>query len=157
MRGTAILATAMLCAACAPAAAPTAGVPPATAPVCQTATVPVEVGGKPVQATVEACPLPDGSWRITQTTPGLPPQVYVMPPPPAGAYPAAAADYFDYWPYWGGGGWWFWGIGPTIVIVRNIHHPHEAHPGGHPMPPRAIAHGVGHAVAAAPGGAGMHR
>jgi hypothetical protein len=39
------------------------------------------VGGEQQQSVVEACQQPDGSWRITQNTPGLPPQVYTVPPP----------------------------------------------------------------------------
>jgi hypothetical protein len=159
MRPIAISAMVLLYAAVA-ACAPVAGEAApgqATPPACETSTVPVLVGGRPEQAKIEACPQPDGSWRITQTTPGLPPQVYVMPAP-AGVYPSAypdEEDYFDYWPYWTAGPW-FWGIGPTVVIVRHFRHFHgfaEGHPGyGHPMP-----YGFGHAMAAAPGGAGMHR
>ena len=168
MRPIAILAMVLAGAACVPVTPPTAGTPTAaqagtaapaaaTLPACQTTTVPVTVGGRPEQATIEACPQPDGSWRITQTTPGLPPQVYLMPAPPAGLYPAVYPDYpdyFDYWPYWAAGPW-FWGIGPTVVIVERRHHHHDIDPArlgfGHPRP-----HGFGHAVAAAPAG-GMRR
>jgi hypothetical protein len=166
MRPIAILAVVLACAACAPVTPPTAGMPagqagtaaPAatTPPACQTTTVPVTVGGRPEQATIDACPQPDGSWQITQTTPGLPPQVYTMPAPPAGVYPAVYPDYedyFDYWPYWAAGwgaGPWFWGIGPTVVIVEHFHHHFHGRPGfTHPMP-----QGFGHAVAAAPAGIG---
>jgi hypothetical protein len=158
MRPISILAMVAACAAvaaCAPTAAPTAGeaAPGQAALICQTSTVPVTVGGRPEQATIEACPQPDGSWRITQTTPGLPPQVYVMSPPPAGVYPSAYPDdqdYFDYWPYWAAGPW-FWGIGPTVVIVEHFHHFAHAHPGGFGHPP---PHGF---AVAAPAAAGMHR
>jgi surface antigen len=44
-------------------------------PPCTTYTVPLTAGGQPQQAVIVACPQLDGSWRITQTTPGLPPQV----------------------------------------------------------------------------------
>jgi hypothetical protein len=37
----------------------------------------------------EACRQADGSWRITQTTPGLPPQVYEVPASAASQYPSA--------------------------------------------------------------------
>jgi hypothetical protein len=136
MRPIAILTVFLACAAvaaCAPYGTTTAG---GAAPACETSTVPVTVGGRPEQATIEACPQPDGSWRITQTTPGLPPQVYVMPPPPAGAYPAAYPDYedyFDYWPYWAAGPW-FWGIGPNVVIIQHFHHFAHGHPGGFGAP-----------------------
>jgi hypothetical protein len=127
-----------------------------TAPACETSTVPVEVGGQPEQATVTACPQPDGSWRITQQTPGLPPQVYIAPPPPPGDYPSSYSDYFDYWPLWGGP--WFWGIGPSVVVVQQVqyfHHFHHFRPGGpgrEPMP-----HGFAHAAAAPPAGFAAHR
>jgi hypothetical protein len=166
MRPIAILAMVLAGAACAPVTPPTAGGTPApgqpgaaaTPPACQTTTVPVTVGGRPEQAAIEACPQPDGSWRITQTTPGLPPQVYLMPAPPANLYPSVYPDYwdyFDYWPYWAAGPW-FWGIGPTVVVVERFHHFHHMNPGrfafGHPPP-----HGFAHAVAAPPAGAGMRR
>jgi hypothetical protein len=158
MRPTAIPAMVFVCAAvaaCAPMPVP--GQAAAKPPACQTATVPVTVGGRPEQATVEACPQPDGGWRITQTTPGLPPQVYLTPAPPSGLYPSAYPDYendFGYWPYWAGP--WFWGIGPTVVVVRHFHHFDHHHPGlGHP-PPHGFAHGSGHA-GAPPSAAGMHR
>jgi hypothetical protein len=113
------------------------------------------VGGRLEQATIEACPQPDGSWRITQTTPGLPSQVYLMPAPPADIYPSAYPDYedyFDYWPYWAAGPW-FWGIGPTVVVVQHFHHFHGRRGGiGHPVP-----QGFGHPAAAAPAGVGMRR
>jgi hypothetical protein len=151
MRPIAVMAMVLLCAAvaaCAPIAGGAAPGQTAAPPPCETSSVPVTVGGRPEQATIEACPQPDGSWRITQTTPGLPPQVYVMPPPPAGIYPSAypdEEDYFDYWPYWAAGPW-FWGIGPTVVIVQHFHHFH------------GFAQGrFGHAMAAARGGAGMRR
>src|SRR5690242_3051862 len=98
MRSTVITAMVFACAAvagCAPVAAPVAGAA-APPPACRTETVPVTVGGRPEQAAVEACPQPDGSWRITQTTPGLPPQVYLMPAPPPGFYPSAYPDNEDY-------------------------------------------------------------
>ncbi|WP_296383623.1 hypothetical protein [Reyranella sp.] len=41
--------------------------------------MPITVGGVQEQADVLACRQPDGSWRITQTTPGLPTQVYTVP------------------------------------------------------------------------------
>ena len=62
--------------------------PPAGAAACVSYPLPVVVGGQSLQATVVACPRPDGSWQATQYTPGLPPQVYTVPPPPAaGASP----------------------------------------------------------------------
>ena len=47
---------------------------------CRDFTVPVTVGGQQQQAVGQACQQPDGSWRVTQNTPGLPEQVYTLPP-----------------------------------------------------------------------------
>jgi hypothetical protein len=82
MRSIPVLATVLLCAGCQPYAGPTvsASDPP---PACASQTVAVTVGGQPEQAVVEACPQADGRWRITQTTPGLPEQVYTVPQPTA--------------------------------------------------------------------------
>ena len=105
MRRISTLGTAMAlaCGACQPLpdatlAAPTAGQPqptptastqpPPAQPTCTSYTVPLTVGGQPQQAVVEACQQADGSWRITQTTPGLPPQVYEVPPPAYSPYPS---------------------------------------------------------------------
>jgi len=50
------------------------------APECHRYQMPITVGGTQVQADFAACRQADNSWRITQTTPGLPTQVYVVPP-----------------------------------------------------------------------------
>ena len=100
--------------------------PSAAPPPCTSYTVPLTVGGQPQQAVIEACPQSDGSWRITQTTPGLPPQVYDVPPPPPYApysYDYAYA-YPDFFPYWWGAPWVF-GIAPTIVVVQRFNHFHH--------------------------------
>jgi hypothetical protein len=138
-----------------PPARQTASTEPAPAPPpCTGYTVPLTVGGQPQQAVIEACPQPDGSWRITQTTPGLPPQVYDVPPPPPYApyfydYAYAYPDYFPYW--WGAP--WFFGLAPSIVVVQRFNHFH--HGFGH-----GFMHGFTHGgfVAARGGGmAGGHR
>ena len=108
--------------------------PPSLQPACTSYTVPVTVGGQPQQAAVEACPQPNGGWRITQTTPGLPPQVYDVPPPPAYApysydYAYALPDYFPYW--WDAP--WFFGLAPSIVVVQRFNHFHHG-----------FVHGFGH-------------
>jgi hypothetical protein len=47
---------------------------------CRKYQMPITVGGVPEQADLLACLQPDGStWRIIQTTPGLPTQVYTVP------------------------------------------------------------------------------
>jgi hypothetical protein len=150
-----------------PQPAPVAGAqPPAVPPTCSSYTVPLTVGGQPQQAVVEACQKADGSWRITQTTPGLPPQVYEAPAPAPSPYPSAYTypggypypDFSYYWDWsdsgWGGwgGGPWFVGLAPSIVVVQRFKHfPHGFHHG--------FAHGFGHGFAGMHGGgmAGGHR
>jgi surface antigen len=129
-------------------ASPAPGPPP-----CTSYTVPLTVGGQPQQAVIESCPQLDGSWRITQTTPGLPPQVYdVPPPPPYAPYPHDYAyAYPDFFPYWWGAPWVF-GIAPSIVVVQRFNHFH--HGFGH-----GFMHGFMRGGFAARGGgmAGGHR
>lgn len=136
-----------------PSAAPTAGAPqPAAQPSCSSYTVPVTVGGQQQQAVVEACQQADGSWRITQSTPGLPPQVYEVPPPTYSPYVypyPAEYGYPDFFPYWAGAPWFF-GLAPSIVVVQRFNHFHHFF---------GFAHAFGHGFAAARGsGAGVgHR
>jgi hypothetical protein len=130
---------------------------PAGAPACQSYPLPVVVGGRPQQATVVACPQPDGSWQVTQYTPGLPPQVYIVPPPPAaGASPndyASPGDYQDWGPDWGGGPW-FWGFAPAIVVVQRSHFFRGFNHGF----AHGFSHGFAHGFAGGHGGfGGMHR
>ncbi len=98
MRRLSILAMVLACGACQPlpeatvagttaAAENPAAQPGAAEPACSSYTVPVTVGGQQQQAGVEACQQPDGSWRITQNTPGLPPQVYEVPASTPSPYP----------------------------------------------------------------------
>lgn len=47
---------------------------------CREYTMPITVGGQQQQSDVLACLQADDSWRITQTTPGLPTQVCTVPP-----------------------------------------------------------------------------
>jgi hypothetical protein len=70
-------------------------------PACREFTIPVTVGGQQQQAVGEACQQPDGSWRITQNTPGLPSQVYTLPPPPI------YTDPYPYQYYYGADPWSF--------------------------------------------------
>ena len=140
-----------------PQPAPTASAQPPAPPPCTSYTIPVTVGGQPQQAVVEACQKADGSWRITQTTPGLPPQVYELPPPAYAPY-SEAYPYPDFFPYWWGSSWFF-GLAPSIILVNRFNHFHHgfhhgfghgfAHGFGH------FGHGFGHGFAAAHGGGGM--
>jgi surface antigen len=152
-----------------PAAAANAGQPAAAAnaapppqpdhPPCSSYTAPVTVGGQPRQAIIEACPQPDGSWKITQNTPGLPTQVYQVPPPAASPYPYTypyPIDYAypDFFPYWLGSPWFF-GLGPSIVVVQRFHHFNHGfgHGFGHGFA-RGFGPGFGHSFAAGHGGGG---
>jgi hypothetical protein len=155
MRRLSILAVVLGCGACQPfpdatvtgttAEAENASPQPAAAePACSSYTVPVIVGGQQQQADVEACQQPDGSWRITQNTPGLPPQVYEVPAPAYSPYPyPVGSAYSDFSPYWGDwwGSPWYWGLAPSIVFVQRFNRFHHGfHHGFH----RGFAHGSGH-------------
>ena len=133
---------------------------PAGAGACQSYPLPVVVGGRPQQATVVACQQPDGSWQVTQYTPGLPPQVYIVPPPPAaGASPndyASPGDYQDWGPDWGGGPW-FWGFAPAIVVAQRFHFFHGFNHGFAHGFSHGFANGFAHGAAGHGGFGGMHR
>jgi len=109
--------------------------PAASQAGCHDYTIPLTVGGRSEQATLEACPQSDGNWQITQNTPGLPPQTYVMQPPPMpndSFYASAYPDYdqnFDFDPYWADAPWFF-GLGPTLVVVYGFNHYHHGYAGG---------------------------
>ena len=143
-----------------PAAAANAAPPPQpNQPPCSSYTAPVTVGGQPRQAIIEACPQPDGSWKITQNTPGLPMQVYQVPPPSASPYPydyPYPIDYAypDFFPYWLGSPWFF-GLGPSIVVVQRFHHFNHGfgHGFGHGFA-RGFGPGFGHSFAGGHGGGG---
>ncbi len=145
-----------------PAVLRAADTPPAPgAAACVSYPLPVIVGGQSLQATVVACPQPDGSWRATQYTPGLPPQVYTVPPPPAaGASPndyASPGNYQDWGPDWAGGPW-FWGFAPAIVVVQRFHFFHGFNHGFVHGFAHGFGHGFAHGAGAGHGGfGGMHR
>ncbi len=94
-------------------------------PDCKEYTLPVTVGGQPEQAAIRACPQSDGTWQVTQDTPGLPQQVYALVPPPA-PYDSGIYDPWLYEPYW---------FGATVIFVPRHHHydhDHDHHsPTGH--------------------------
>jgi hypothetical protein len=99
---------------------------PTTQSACSSYAAPLTVGGQPRQAFIEACPQPDGSWKITQNTPGLPTQVYQVPPPASSLYPydyPYPVDYAypEFFPYWAGAPWYF-GLAPSIIVVQRFHH-----------------------------------
>jgi len=160
------LAMVLACGACQPlpeatVAGTTAAVesPTAAEPACSSNTVPGTVGGQQQQAVVEACQQPDGSWRITQNTPGLPPQVYEVPAPTYPSPYSSGYAYPEYFPYWWDSPWYF-GLAPSIVVVQRLN---RFHHGFHNGLRRGFAHGsgrsgFGHGFAAAhAGGMGGRR
>jgi hypothetical protein len=143
-------------------AQPPSNQPPPNQPPCSTYTASLIVGGQPRQAVIEACPQPDGSWKITQNTPGLPTQEYDIPPPAFSPYPYTYEYPLDYaypefFPYWVGAPWFF-GLGPSIVVVQRFHFFHQGfgHGFGHGFV-RGFGPGLGQGFAAAHGGGGGHR
>ncbi len=152
-----------------PTAPHVAAVPaPIGGPGCTSYPLPIVLNGQPQQATVIACPQADGSWRTTQYTPGLPPQVYTVP---AQAADASADDYcvpgYSQFGDWGGLPW-FYGFAPATFAGQGFSRFQQArgfafrHGFAH-----GFAHGFNHRVArvfvhsVAAGGhggfAGMHR
>jgi len=119
----------LVLAACAPQVAPSAadlapaqtqmaqGEPQKEPQNCHEFTVQVMVGGQPQQAVGQACQQPDGSWRITQNTPGLPQQVYTLPPQAIYLYPYRE-------PYY----WWDpWFYGPSFFVGGPVFFAHGFH------------------------------
>jgi uncharacterized membrane protein YgcG len=72
---------------------------------CREFTETVTIGGQPQQAVGQACRQPDGSWQITQNTPGQPPMVYTLPPEAAGYAPPYPYAYP--YPYYWNDPWYF--------------------------------------------------
>jgi hypothetical protein len=141
---------------------PLANQPPPSQPACDSYTASVLVGGQLEQAVIQGCPQPDGSWKITQYTPGLPPQEYDIPPPASSPYPYTypyPLDYAypDFYPYWLGAPWFF-GLGPSIVVVNRFHYFHHGfgHGFGHGFT-RGFGPGFGQGFAGGHGGGGGHR
>jgi surface antigen len=124
--------------------------PPADPPGCPTYSLMVVISGEPREATVVACPQPDGSWQVTQYTPGLPTQTFAVPPPAAGAPPDESAGW-DTGPAWD---WaaapWFFGYAPAVVVVQAFNRFHRfGHQFGH-----GFDHGFAHGDASGRGFAG---
>jgi hypothetical protein len=130
---------------------------------CTRYPLPVVVGGQPMEAMIVACPQADGSWQMTQYTPGLPPQIYTGSAPPEAAafaagdygYPESSPDWAD-WP-------WFSGFAP-IVGTRKFRHFRQPvdhrfpddfeHRPGHDFG-HGLTHGFGHGGVGV--AAGIHR
>ena len=62
---------------------------------CREFTVQVTVEGELRQAVGQTCPQPDGSWQVTLDTPGLPQQVYTLPPQAISLYSYPDQYYWD--------------------------------------------------------------
>ncbi len=96
---------------------------------CRDFTAPVTVGGQQQQAVGQACQQPDGSWRVTQNTPGLPEQVYTLPPQALSLYPYPYPyPYPDPYYWWDP---WFYGpgfygpsffVGAPVFLAQHFHH-----------------------------------
>jgi hypothetical protein len=89
---------------------------------CRSFSAQVRVGGQPTQAVGQACQQPDGSWLVTQNTPGLPQQVYTLPP-------QAIYLYTDPEPYYGWWDPWFYGpsffVGGPVFLAHGFHRLHH--------------------------------
>ncbi len=107
---------------------------------CREFTAQVTVGGQPQQAVGQACQQPDGSWQVTQNTPGLPEQVYTLPPQAIHLYPYPEPYY-----WWDP---WFYGapvfVGGPVFFFHRFHHDgfHHGPRGGFPR--GGFAHGGFH-------------
>jgi len=99
---------------------------------CRDFTTQVAVEGQMRQGVGQTCLQPDGSWRVTLNTPGLPEQTYTLPPQGTYPYPYAYADPS----YWADP--WFYGpvfVSNRVFLVRTFRHHHFKqggyHHGGH--------------------------
>jgi hypothetical protein len=73
----------------------TQGAPRSELQNCREFTVQVTVAGQPRQAVGQACQQPDGSWQVMLDTPGLPQQVYTLPPQAISLYSYPEQYYWD--------------------------------------------------------------
>jgi hypothetical protein len=83
---------------------------------CREFTVQVTVESRPRQAVGQTCRQPDGSWQVTLDVPGLPQQVYALPP-------QAISLYWD--PLFYGPPFF---VGCPVFLAHGFHHFH--HHGG---------------------------
>jgi hypothetical protein len=108
-----------------PSAPDTALVPTQFTPWrCREFTAPVTVEGRQQQAVGQSCQQPDGSWQVTVNTPGLPQQVYTLPPEAIDAYPPE--PYYAWNP-------WFYGplfVGRPVFLTNGVRHHHRFHHNG---------------------------
>jgi hypothetical protein len=84
---------------------------------CREFTVQVMVEGQQQQAAGQTCQQPDGSWQVTLNTPGLPQQVYTLPPQAIYPYPYTEPSYW--WDPWFYGPWF---VGGPVFLAPGFHH-----------------------------------
>jgi hypothetical protein len=109
-----------------PGAADTALVPTQmTLRNCREFIAQVAVDGQPRQAFGQTCQQPDGSWQITLNTPGLPQQIYTLPPQAISLYPYPEPYY-----WWDPGFYGPWFVGGPVFLARGFHHHGFHHIGG---------------------------
>lgn len=95
---------------------------------CREFNAQVTVEGQPRQAVGQTCQQPDGSWQVTLNTPGLPQQVYTLPPQAIYLYP-----YPEPYSWWDP---WFYGpplfVGSPVFLGHGFHrfHHHDFHHNG---------------------------
>lgn len=96
---------------------------------CHEFTAQVTVEGQARQAVGLTCQQPDGGWQVTLNTPGLPQQVYTLPPEAIQLY--AYPGPFYWWDPWFYGPTFF--VGSPVFLARGFHgsaHHHFHHNGG---------------------------
>ena len=109
----------------------TQGAPQSEPQNCRSFAAQVTVGGQPQQAVGRACQQADGSWEVTQNTPGLPQQIYTLPPQAIYLYPYPERYYW--WDPWFYGPSFF--VGGPVFLAHGFHHFHHHdgfHHGGFP-------------------------
>ncbi|HEY4170561.1 MAG TPA: hypothetical protein VGM96_27455 [Reyranella sp.] len=98
-------------------------VPEQSSPTCRNFTMPVMVDGQKRQAVGQICRQADGSWQVTQNTPGLPLQVYTLP---AQMIYVTPNSYQYYWAdSWGYGPPFF--AGGLVLFGDGFHHFRHKH------------------------------
>ena len=110
-----------------PSASDTALVPTQmTLQNCREFTAQVTVEGQPRQAVGQTCQQPDGTWQVILNTPGLPQQVYTLPPQAIYLYPYPEPYYW--WDPWLYGPLFF--VGGPVFLAHGFHHHHHFHHDG---------------------------
>src|SRR5882757_11505296 len=101
----------------------TQGAPQSEPQNCRSFAAQVTVGGQPQQAVGRACQQADGSWEVKQNTPGLPQQIYTLPPQAIYLYPYPEPYYW--WDPWFYGPLLF--VGSPVFLAHGFHRHHDFH------------------------------